>query len=111
MRPCILALLPALSVLTVACDGKPLTGPDAQRAFTQAIPILHNLPAGALVFVNGARLASGSSLDQLAPATIASIEVIKGRAARTLYGKDGDRGVIHISTTDSALAERITTRP
>jgi hypothetical protein len=82
------ALLASLAVVCAGCEGRPLTGPDAQRAFTRAVPLFRDLPSGTLVFINGAPLAPGNSLASLDPGTITSIEVVKGAAARQRYGKD-----------------------
>ncbi len=104
------ALLFATAIAVAACEGRPLTGPDAQQAFRKAKPLAHTLPTGTLVLLNNARLAPGKTLDDLAPATITSIEVVKAAAARGLYGKAGENGVILISTSDTAAVTRLTVR-
>ena len=75
----------------------------------QASISLSNTP---LVFIDGVRMVSGArgapgngvggqsfnSLNDLNPADIESIEVVKGPAAATLYGADASAGVIQILT-------------
>lgn len=103
------ALLASLALLVAACESKSLTGPEAQQAFRDARPAFAGLPDGPLVFLNDAPLPAGTTLDDLDPATITRIEVIKGHVAREQYGLDADRGVILIFTTDSATVARLTT--
>lgn len=67
-------------------------------------------PAGTLVLINRATLASGHTLAELSPSSIISIDVIKGEAAKLLYGATAERGVILIATSDSATAARMTGR-
>ena len=100
------AVLASLALLVAACESKSLTGPEAQQAFRDARPALASLPAGPLVFLNDAPLPAGTTVDDLDPATIIRIEVIKGQTAREQYGPDAERGVILIFTTDSATVAR-----
>jgi outer membrane receptor protein involved in Fe transport len=100
MRPVVFALITAVSV--AACDGKPLTGPAAQRAVAQAKPRRGELPAGTLVLINGVRLSANASLDELDPATVETVEVLKGDAARRLYGLEAEHGAILITTKKAA---------
>ncbi|MGQ0646084.1 MAG: SusC/RagA family TonB-linked outer membrane protein [Gemmatimonadaceae bacterium] len=55
-----------------------------------------------VVFVDGVRINSGggqtSRLDDIDPATIERVEVLKGAAAATLYGTEASNGVIQIFT-------------
>jgi hypothetical protein len=105
MRPTTFALLVFLSPVAIACEGRALTGPEAQRAAARAAPLLHSLPQETVVLLNGARLAPGQTLEGLKPATIASIEIVKAGD----YPTTGERHpVIRISTTDSAFVERVT---
>jgi TonB-linked SusC/RagA family outer membrane protein len=68
---------------------------------------------GPLIYIDGVRVSneieSGSSdvsrMDDLDPATIQSIEVIKGPAAATLYGTEAANGVIQIITKNGAVGE------
>ena len=100
MRLTLLALLVPLA--TVGCDGKPVTGPEAQRVVAQAKDRHGALVSGALVLVDGVRLASDKSLQELDPTTVETVEVLKGDAARRLYGPEGERGVIVITTKRGA---------
>ena len=66
------------------------------------------LPGDPLIYVNGIRVdqseafagryTSVSTLDDIDPASIESIEIIKGPAAATLYGTEAANGVIQIIT-------------
>jgi outer membrane receptor for ferrienterochelin and colicin len=98
MRSLLFALLVPLAV---ACDGKPLTGPQAQRAVARAKNDRGMLASDALVFVDGMRVLSDSALRDLEPSTIESVEVLKGDAGRR-YGVEGVHGVILITTKRAA---------
>ena len=100
MRPASFALLVPLTL--IACDGKPLTGPDAQRAVATAKHQDGKLPAGTIVLIDGVRLTSDQSLNQLDPSSVQSVEILKGDAARHRYGPDATRGVILITTKRSS---------
>ena len=100
MRPILLALL--VSLATAGCDGKPVTGPEAQRVVAQAKQRNMILRSGALMLVDGVRLTSDKSLQELDPTTIERVEILKGAAARRLYGTEGERGVILITTKRAA---------
>ncbi len=78
MRLTLLALLVPLA--TVGCDGKPVTGPEAQRVVAQAKDRHGTLISGALVLVDGVRLASDKSLQEFDPTTVETVEVLKGDA-------------------------------
>jgi hypothetical protein len=94
-----------LSAVLVACESQTLIGPDAQRAAARATPLLHTLPEGTVVLLNGARLAPGRSLEGLDPANITRIEIVKAGD----FPSAGQRHpVIRISTTDSAFVDRVT---
>ena len=68
---------------------------------------------GPLVYIDGVRasnrMESGgrdvSRIDDLDPAMIESLEVIKGPAAATLYGTEAANGVINITTKKGAVGE------
>lgn len=90
-----LVLLP---LALAACDGKPITGPEAQRAVARAQSSYPRLPAGTLVYVDGVRLPTDQDVKSLDPATIETVEVIKGRSAAELYGVSAGHGVILITT-------------
>jgi TonB-dependent SusC/RagA subfamily outer membrane receptor len=100
MRRIVLALLVPLA--TVGCDGKPVTSPEAQRVVAQAKETRGPVVTDALVLVDGVRLASDKSLQELDPATVERVEVLKGAAASRLYGPDGARGVVLITTKRAA---------
>lgn len=68
---------------------------------------------GPLIYIDGVRvnnrMESGtrdvSRIDDLDPAMIASMEVIKGPAAATLYGTEAANGVINITTKAGAIGD------
>jgi TonB-linked SusC/RagA family outer membrane protein len=68
---------------------------------------------GPLIYIDGVRVSnvmqSGptdvSRIDDLDPAMIQSIEIIKGPAAATLYGTEAANGVIQIITRNGAVGE------
>ena len=91
MRATWFALL--LPLALGACDGRPITGPEAHR--------YGKLPDGTLVFVDGVPLTSRQSLRQLDPSTVQTVEVLKGDLARQRYGPDATHGVILITTKRS----------
>jgi len=111
MKAATFALVSTTVLVAASCVGRPFAGLDAQRALPAASSSLSPLPVGTIVFVNGVRLAPGQTLDGLRPATIASIDVVKGVAARLRYGDEAEAGAILISTTDSAFARRVTIQP
>jgi TonB-dependent SusC/RagA subfamily outer membrane receptor len=86
-------LLAALAV--VACNGERVTGVAAQNAAIkyQGAPA----PANILVFVDGKEVAM-ELVRSMDAKTIASIEVLKGSAARARYGDRALGGVIFIET-------------
>ena len=96
MRPIVFALLVAVAAL--GCDGKPLTGPDAQRVVARAKSAHLNFDSGPLIIVDGVRLESGSLIRDLDPAMIESVEIVKRTVAPSTYGPKGSRGVILITT-------------
>lgn len=104
MRVAVIPTLAFLSLGFAACDGQPLTGPEAQNAFARALaylPAEHTdvvVPEGMIMFVNDRRVEVGESLPHLSPDVIKRIEVIKGAAAAKLYGNEARAGVIRIYT-------------
>jgi hypothetical protein len=89
-------VLLATVALIAACGAERATGTSVtSRSFGQDPTRTLVAADGPIFFVDGKRLPVGARLD-LAPADIASIEVLKGTAARELYGPDGSRGVIRI---------------
>jgi beta-lactamase regulating signal transducer with metallopeptidase domain len=50
-----------------------------------------------IIFIDGVK-ASEDAMQKMSPAAIASVEVIKGAAAEKLYGPEGAKGVIRITT-------------
>jgi outer membrane receptor protein involved in Fe transport len=87
-------------ILACATNTRSSSAPDARRVIAAA-------PDGPLVLINGAPLARGRTIDEISPAAIVSVEVLKGDAAR-LFGPAAARGVIVIALSDSALATRLT---
>lgn len=96
MRVSVMSTLALLSAGILGCDGQPLTGPEAQRAFSEATSTHKTVPGNAIVFIDGVRLESGASLDLIRPADIERIEVIKRAVAARLHGEEARNGVIHI---------------
>lgn len=84
-----------VSLMLLACDAKPLAGPQVEPV---ALVGAHPGETGPLIFVDGHRLLPGQSLGELPASRIALIEVIKGPAAKKLYGPEGAMGVIEIHT-------------
>lgn len=87
----VLSLTPALCLTLIACDDRPLTGPDARAAYAKASAGLQGVPEGPIVFVDGRRVPPGSPLDGLDPRAIARIEIVKG-------GDSARAGVVRIYT-------------
>ncbi len=105
MRLALLAMLVPLTV--VGCDGKPLTGPDAQRVVAQAKTAHINFDSGPVIFLDGVRVTGSSTIQDLDPATIESVEILKSTVAPSTYGsKTAGRGVIRITTRKFAAARR-----
>ncbi len=101
----VLPTVATLSLGVLACDGRPLTGPDAQAAYARAAARLPVVPAGSLVFVDEQRLPPGQRLDQLDPKQVVRIEVLKGAAAVQLYGEEARDGVVRVYTSRAAQPE------
>jgi len=76
MRLTLLALLVPLA--TVGCDGKPVTGPEAQRVVARAKDRHGARVFDALVFVDGVRLATDKALQELDPTTVETVKILKG---------------------------------
>lgn len=99
MRPTSFALL--LPLALGACEGRPITGPEAQRVVATVKIQETRLPAGVIVLVDGVRLNADQSLDQFDPSTVQTVEVVKGALARQKYGPEATHGVILITTKRS----------
>lgn len=95
MRLSVLPLLAVLSLGGTACD-EALTGPAAQKAYSDAADHIRVVPANRIVFLDGQRLAPGERLDQIDSKDIVRVEVLKGEAAARLYGNEARGGVIRI---------------
>ena len=108
MRLSVLPTLAALSLGVLACQDEPLTGPEARAAFSEAVAHSEAAPQDLLVFVDGQRLPSGAGLNDLDPTQIARIEVLKGAAARQVYGDAARHGVVHIYTLQGLRSDLTT---
>lgn len=91
-----------LPLVVGACDGRPITGPEAQRVVATAKHGETALPAGVIVLVDGVRLRADQSLDQIDATTVQSVEILKGHVARQRYGPDATHGAILITTKRSS---------
>ncbi len=101
MRTLLFALF--VSAIAFGCEGKPLTGPEAQRVIKHYKNEGPYLPSDPLIIVDGVRVPSeGHPLHDLDPADIEAVEIVKGPAALKLYGPDGSRGAILITTKRAA---------
>jgi TonB-dependent SusC/RagA subfamily outer membrane receptor len=100
-----------LSVVSLAagCDPRHISGPEAQRVVVQAKTTHASVTAGPLIFVDGVRLLSDQAAQDLDPATVESVEIVKGTVAKSTYGPEGARGVILI-TTKRRAATRASSR-
>jgi hypothetical protein len=96
MRFSLFALL-ALVILS-GCDGKPLTGPDAQRAVAQAKSAHLSFDSGPVILVDGVRVTSEEALQKLDPKMIESVEILKRGVAAHSYGPERTTGLIIIKT-------------
>jgi len=105
MRIALFAMLVTLAAL--GCDGKPLTGPDAQRVVEQAKSAHINFDSGPVIFLDGVRVDGNSTIQNLDPATIESVEIVKSTVAPSTYGsKAAGRGVVRITTKKFASSHR-----
>lgn len=93
-----MALACLIALAAAGCDGKPLTGAEAQRAVVQAQRSKGKLPPGTVVVVDGVRLASDSVrlgsdgfLSDLDPSTVEKVTLLVGPAAVGLYGPNAER--------------------
>ncbi len=93
LRLALVALVPLLS----ACASDRLTGVAAERAARQYQAQVTAPSEEPLFFLDGKEITAVAAR-ALAPASIASIEVVKGAAATSLYGERGSRGVILIAS-------------
>jgi hypothetical protein len=90
----LLTTLPLLA-LVAACEGTFVIDPSDPRLdlTVAAVPKEAGTP---LIFLNGTRI-SMTELRELDQDRIASIEIVKGAAATSLYGAEGRDGAIHIA--------------
>ncbi|MGV3710885.1 MAG: SusC/RagA family TonB-linked outer membrane protein [Gemmatimonas sp.] len=108
----------AAGVTTLSQSGSIGAGSALRIRGTGSIS-LTNAP---LIYVDGVRLdntsgsilnaatqGSASRLDDINPGDIASIEIIKGPAAATLYGTEASNGVVQIITRNGAAGTSSTT--
>ena len=110
-RPAVPALLAAAALVVMACESPSptVTRPEpAQSSTVEASGALVEVTGSPdapdpLVVVDGEIYEGAVSL--LAPADIDRVEVLKGPAARTLYGEAGSDGVIQITTKEAAGTE------
>ena len=72
------------------------TTSSAQKASPP--PAQSGPPENALYIIDGKKASGKSALETMAPDDIESINVFKGEKAIALYGKDGENGVIVITT-------------
>jgi TonB-dependent SusC/RagA subfamily outer membrane receptor len=93
----VLLILPVLA-MAAGCDGRRISGPEAQRVVVQAKTAHTSVTSGPLIFVDGVRLVSDQAAQDLDPSAIESIEIVKGTVAKSTYGSEGARGVIFITT-------------
>lgn len=87
-----------LPLALAGCQGRTITGPEAQRAVAEAKASYPKLPSGVLVLVDGVKLSSDKSVNDLDPADIETVEIVKGLKAEELYGVGHHHGVILITT-------------
>ena len=91
--------VPLVVMAATACDGKPLTGPDAQRIVAQAKSAHLNFDSGPLFFLDGVRMGSDSlPMRDLDPATIEAVQIVKGTVATSTYGPKASHGVVLMTT-------------
>lgn len=87
----------ALALLASACSSERLTGVAAERAARQYQAQAVATDGEPLFLLDGKEI-SAEAARGIAPESIASIEVVKGAAAATVYGERGRRGVILITS-------------
>ncbi len=87
----------ALTLVLTGCASDRLTGVAAESAARQYQAQLVAPSEEPLFFLNGKEI-TAEVARAVAPASIASIEVVKGTAATTVYGERGSRGVILITS-------------
>jgi TonB-dependent SusC/RagA subfamily outer membrane receptor len=97
-------IVPVL-VMAASCDSRRLTGSEAQRVVVQAKTAHASVTSGPLIFVDGVRLESDKAAQDLDPAVVESIEIVKGTVATSRYGTEGARGVILITTKRRAATQ------
>ena len=80
-----------LTTSTAGCENNPAQAQDASKP---------------LIIVDGVAV---TNIDQLKPAEIDNIDVLKGEAARTLYGERARNGVIVIATRRATSSKSVST--
>ena len=75
----------------------PAATPDGTPIKAMTLSGSSKTPFTGILIVDGQQVES-STLNALSPASIESIEVIKGEAAKALYGEPGANGVIKVTT-------------
>lgn len=109
----------AIGAVGLACDAAPPTEPAAEAGLTETVPpgpaatvapaaegaaeakgrivrLSDEGDTAPLIFVDGVRMGGADALSDLAPEAIERIEVLKGAAARGLYGEEAAAGVINV---------------
>ena len=94
------------SLLGLSCFNDRLSGPEAQAAVARVR--IYDGPSidGHIVFIDGKRVSSQDALRDLDPRRVRSIEIIKARAAESLYGTEARRGAILIYTSSDSASGR-----
>ena len=87
----------ALAVALAACASDRLTGVAAESAARRYQAQLV-APSEEPLFILDGKEITAEAARSIVPASIASIEVVKGAAATTLYGERGSHGVILITS-------------
>ena len=89
----------AFLVVAIGCDGKPVTGPQAQEIVKQYKGV--DLPSNPTVIVDGVRVPYDHAMRDIDPSEVQAIEILKGEAAIKRYGADASQGAIVITTNRS----------
>ena len=103
----VLLILPVLA-MAAGCNARHISGPEAERVVVQAKTAHASITSGPLIFVDGVRLVSDHAAQDLDPATVESVEIVKGTVAKSTYGSEGARGVILITTKRRAATQAST---
>lgn len=103
----VVALVATIGLVAVACETEPPLDADGTSDAPAAeaespVGASVRLSESPLIFVDGVEAETADPLDRLDPEDIASIEVIKGGAATTMWGERARGGVIQITTKAAA---------